>query len=166
MKTIARGKISRSAPLKVRYITMGMSQDKRGLTPFILLCLSFLFFLNPLYVNNAYALSRSYKATSDTMELKVEETAAESLYRKNYVPGRYRTIVIAIKGGVVVSDYDEKGPKIESSVEIAEGQKIIRTGEIKASTSAQPKKRSIVTYPYRASSDRASANQPLRRRNE
>jgi hypothetical protein len=55
----------------------------------------------------------------------------ESIYKKNYLLGEYRTVVIVFEGKVVISPYDEKGIKETESVALTAGEKSERTGEIK-----------------------------------
>ncbi|MCK4463476.1 MAG: DUF2341 domain-containing protein, partial [Candidatus Omnitrophica bacterium] len=51
-------------------------------------------------------------------------------YKKKYIKGKYRTVVIVFEGRVVACPYDEEGPKFEQGTTLTTGQRTVQEGEV------------------------------------
>jgi hypothetical protein len=65
----------------------------------------------------------------DNMVAVPEEGAQK--FKKDYIMGKYRTIVIVFEGRVLVSPYDEEGAKEDKTVALTAGQTTANEGDVK-----------------------------------
>jgi hypothetical protein len=52
-------------------------------------------------------------------------------YKKKYIKGKYRTVVIVFEGRVVACPYDEEGPQFEEGTSLTKGQRTIQEGGVR-----------------------------------
>ena len=52
-------------------------------------------------------------------------------YKKKYIKGKYRTVVIVFEGRVVACPYGEEGPRFEEGTTLTKGQRTIQEGAVK-----------------------------------
>ena len=70
-------------------------------------------------------------ALDDAQNMVSVPEESDKKLKKDYIIGKYRTVVIVFEGRVLVSPYDEEGVKEKEGVALTAGQKATHEEEVK-----------------------------------